>query len=54
LANKCQTFVVFFFATGQNNRQEEIKFTFNIAKYDKIFDEIVKSGNVGHLFLIIV
>ena len=26
--------------------QEEIKFTFNVAKCDKIFDELVKSGNI--------
>jgi hypothetical protein len=30
----------------QKNRPEEIKFTFNVAKYDKIFDELVKSGNI--------
>jgi hypothetical protein len=26
--------------------QQEIKFTFNVAKYDTIFDELVKSGNI--------
>jgi hypothetical protein len=31
--------------TVQKNRQE-IKFTFNVAKCDKIFDELVKSGNI--------
>jgi hypothetical protein len=30
----------------QKNRQEEFKFTFNVAKCDKIFDELVKSGNI--------
>jgi hypothetical protein len=30
----------------QKNRQEEIKFTFNVAKYDKIFDELLKNGNI--------
>jgi hypothetical protein len=30
----------------QKNRQEEIKFTFNIAKCDKIFDELLKNGNI--------
>jgi hypothetical protein len=30
----------------QKNRQEEVKFTFNVAKYDKIFDELVKSSNI--------
>jgi hypothetical protein len=23
-----------------------MKFTFNVAKYDKIFDELLKSGNI--------
>jgi hypothetical protein len=26
----------------QKNQQEEVKFNFNVAKYDKIFDELVK------------
>jgi hypothetical protein len=30
----------------QKNRQEEVKFTFNVAKCNKIFDELVKSGNI--------
>jgi hypothetical protein len=30
----------------QKNRQEEVKFTFNVAKCDKIFDELEKSGNI--------
>jgi hypothetical protein len=30
----------------QKNRQEEIKFTFNVAKYDKLFDDLFKSGNI--------
>jgi hypothetical protein len=29
----------------QKNRQE-VKFTFNVAKCDKIFDELVKNGNI--------
>jgi hypothetical protein len=28
------------------NRQEEIKFTFNVAKCDRIFDELLKNGNI--------
>jgi hypothetical protein len=28
------------------HRQEEIKFTFDVSKYDRIFDELLKSGNV--------
>jgi uncharacterized protein YozE (UPF0346 family) len=30
----------------QNNRQEEVKFTFNVSKCDKIFDELLKNGNI--------
>jgi hypothetical protein len=30
----------------QKNWQEEIKFTFNVAKYDRIFDELLKNGNI--------
>jgi hypothetical protein len=30
----------------QKNWQEEVKFTFNVAKCDKIFDELVKSDNI--------
>ena len=28
------------------NWHEEVKFTFNVAKCDKIFDELLKSGNI--------
>jgi hypothetical protein len=30
----------------QKKRQEEVKFTFNIGKCDKIFDELLKNGNI--------
>jgi hypothetical protein len=30
----------------QKNRQEDIKFTFNVAKCDRIFDELLKNGNI--------
>jgi hypothetical protein len=30
----------------QKNRQEEVKFTFNVAKCNKIFDELLKNGNI--------
>jgi hypothetical protein len=30
----------------QKKRQEEIKFTFNVDKCDKIFDELLKNGNI--------
>jgi hypothetical protein len=26
--------------------RDEMKFTFDVAKYDKIFDELFKSGNI--------
>ena len=30
----------------QNNKQEEVKFTFNEVKCNKIFDELVKNRNI--------
>jgi hypothetical protein len=30
----------------QKKRQEEVKFTFNVGKYDKIFDELLKNDNI--------
>jgi hypothetical protein len=30
----------------QKNRQEEVKFTFNVGKCDKIFNELLKNGNI--------
>jgi hypothetical protein len=30
----------------QKNRREEVKFTFTVVKYDKIFDELVKNDNI--------
>jgi hypothetical protein len=30
----------------QKNRQEEFKFNFNVAKCDRIFDELLKNGNI--------
>jgi hypothetical protein len=30
----------------QKKWQEEVKFAFNVAKYDKIFDELLKNGNI--------
>jgi hypothetical protein len=46
LVDKGQTTSLFLFAPIQKNQQEEVKFTFNIAKYDKIFDKLLKSGNI--------
>jgi hypothetical protein len=30
----------------QKKQQEEVKFTFNVGKYDKIFDELLKNVNI--------
>jgi hypothetical protein len=30
----------------QKKQQEEVKFTFNVGKCDKIFDELLKTGNI--------
>jgi hypothetical protein len=30
----------------QKKRQEEVKFTFNVGKSNKIFDELLKNGNI--------
>jgi hypothetical protein len=30
----------------QKKQQEEVKFTFNVGKCDKIFDELLKSDNI--------
>jgi hypothetical protein len=30
----------------QKKRQEEVRFTFNVGKCDKIFDELLKNGNI--------
>jgi hypothetical protein len=30
----------------QKKRQDEVKFTFNVGKCDKIFDELLKNGNI--------
>jgi hypothetical protein len=30
----------------QKKWQEEVKFTFNVGKCDKIFDELLKNGNI--------
>jgi hypothetical protein len=31
---------------ASKSRQEEIKFTFDVSKCDRIFDELLKSGNI--------
>jgi hypothetical protein len=30
----------------QKKQQEEVKFTFNVGKWDKIFDELLKNDNM--------
>ena len=30
----------------QKNQQEELKFTFDVSKCDRIFDELLKNGNI--------
>ena len=30
----------------QKNRQDELKFTFDVSKCDRIFDELLKNGNI--------
>jgi hypothetical protein len=46
LDNKGQTFTLFFFTAGSKELAKEVRFTFNVAKYDKIFDELVKNENI--------
>jgi hypothetical protein len=46
LANKGQTLTLFFFTAGSKESAKKVKFTLNVAKCDKIFDELVKSGNI--------
>ena len=31
----------------QKNRQDNIKFTFDVSKYDRIFDELLKLGHIN-------
>lgn len=38
--------VCFSLQPFQNKGQEEVKITFNVGKYGKIFDELLKSGNI--------
>jgi hypothetical protein len=46
LANEGQIFFMFFFAADSKESAGEVKFIFNVAKYDKIFDELLKNDNV--------
>jgi hypothetical protein len=46
LAKAGQIFGLFLLTVGSKKWQEEVKFTFNIGKCDKIFDELLKNGNI--------
>jgi hypothetical protein len=39
-------FICFSLQSVQKKRQEDVKFTFNVGQYDKIFDELLKNGNI--------
>jgi hypothetical protein len=44
---KAKSFVCSSLQSVQKNRQEEIKFTFNVAKCDRIFDELLKMATLN-------
>jgi hypothetical protein len=44
--------LLFAFTHTRHKRRKLIKFTFNIAKCDKIFDELLKHGNIKLLHII--
>jgi hypothetical protein len=46
LPTKAKSSACSFLQPVQKNRQEEIKFTFNVAKCDRIFDELLKNGSI--------
>jgi hypothetical protein len=37
---------MFFFAVGSKESVKEVKFTINVVKCDRIFDELVKNDNI--------
>jgi hypothetical protein len=41
-----QTIIIYLSPTGPKELARGGKFTFNVTKCDKIFDELVKSGNI--------
>ena len=45
-SNKDKPFTCSSLKPVVKNWQEEVKFTFDIAKYDKIFDELLKNGKI--------
>jgi ribosome maturation protein Sdo1 len=46
LAEQGQTPSLLLSMVGSKESKEEVKFTFNVAKFDKIFDDLLKSGNI--------
>jgi hypothetical protein len=44
--------LLFSFTRTQHKRRKLINFTFNIAKCEKIFDELLKHGNIKLLHII--
>jgi hypothetical protein len=44
--NQAKSLACFSLQPVQKKRQEEVKFTFNVGKCDKIFDELLKNGNI--------
>jgi hypothetical protein len=43
---KAKSLVCSCLEPAQKNQQEEVTFTFSVAKYDKIFDKLHKSDNI--------
>jgi hypothetical protein len=52
LANEGQTFGMLFFTAGSEQLTRKNKFTFNVVKCDKIFDELLRSGNIKVIHII--
>jgi len=44
--SKAKSSLVLSLKPIQKNRHEELKFTFNVSKCDRIFDELLKNGNI--------
>jgi hypothetical protein len=46
LAKEGQIFGLFLVTASSKEKKEEVKFTFNVGKCDKILDELLKNGNI--------
>jgi len=44
--SKAKSSLVLSLKPIQKNQHEELKFTFNVSKCDRIFDELLKNGNI--------